>query len=386
MPRWRWPRRPARRIALARDRRTAAELASLLSQLDNEALPDAAVVGARGAKTTTCASAIHGRSSSMLHRRRWIGHRLSSTRDGDFAQTVAIKVLQQGRLDAAGTRRLQHERDLLARLDHPGIVRLLDAGVAQDGRPYLALELVEGRTLDRYLVAEQPSAERRLQLFAGVCDAVAYGHQRLLVHRDIKPGNLMVGADGRPKLLDYGIGKLIGDDIDSTLTRDFGSSLTPAYAAPEQLRGEPVTTATDVHALGLLLFELLGNAHPFRQGGRRDEALRQALLYEDAPSLLRQAGQVEMPHSWRADLDRIVAMALEKEPQRRYASARELGEDVRAVLAGKPVTARRHDRLRIAAICRTSSCGGVGRGRLPADARRRDRRCRVAGTDRRDGA
>ncbi|MBL0042000.1 MAG: serine/threonine protein kinase [Xanthomonadales bacterium] len=328
----------------ARSPDLAAELASLLSQLDNEALPDAMPLSALAALEDddvrvgyhigpfVIDACIGEGGSGIVYR---------AHRDGDFAQTVAIKVLQQGRLDAAGTRRLQHERDLLARLDHPGIVRLLDAGVAQDGRPYLALELVEGRTLDRYLVAEQPSAERRLQLFAGVCDAVAYGHQRLLVHRDIKPGNLMVGADGRPKLLDYGIGKLIGDDIDSTLTRDFGSSLTPAYAAPEQLRGEPVTTATDVHALGLLLFELLGNAHPFRQGGRRDEALRQALLYEDAPSLLRQAGQVEMPHSWRADLDRIVAMALEKEPQRRYASARELGEDVRAVLAGKPVTARR---------------------------------------------
>lgn len=322
----------------------AAELESLLSQVDNAAMPDALPFSALAALEDgdervgehvgpfVIDACIGEGGSGIVYR---------AHRDGDYAQTVAIKMLQQGRLDAAGTRRLHHERDLLARLDHPGIVRLVDAGVAFDGRPYLAIEHVAGRTLDRYLADERPSAEQRLVLFAGVCDAVAYAHQHLLVHRDIKPGNLMVDADGRPKLLDYGIGKLIGDDVDSTLTRDFGSSLTPAYAAPEQLRGEPVTTATDVHALGLLLFELLGNAHPFRQGGRRDEALRQALLNEDAPSLLRQAGQVAMPKAWRIDLDRIVAMALEKEPQRRYTSARELGDDVRAVLAGKPVAARR---------------------------------------------
>ena len=322
----------------------ADELAALLAHLDSDALPEALPLSALGSLDEhderigarfgpfVIDARIGEGGSGLVYR---------AHRDGDYAQTVAIKLLHGGRLDAAGARRLQHERDLLARLDHPGIVRLVDAGVADDGRPFLALEHVEGQTLDAYLASAQPSAERRLRLFAQVCDAVAYAHQRLLVHRDIKPGNLMVGADGRPKLLDYGIGKLIGEDVDSTLTRDFGSSLTPAYAAPEQLRGEPVTTATDVHALGLLLFELLANAHPFRQGERRNEALRRALIDEDAPPLLRQPGLVAMPTPWRHDLERVVAMALEKEPQRRYASARELGEDVRAVLAGRPVSARR---------------------------------------------
>lgn len=325
----------------------AAELASLLAQLERDALPEALPmsalvaldagapdderIGQRFGPFVVDAHIGEGGSGSVYR-----AHRAD-----DYAQTVAIKLLHGGRLDAAGARRLEHERDLLARLDHPGIVRLIDAGVAADGRPFLALEHVDGRTLDRYLATANPSVEARLELFAKVCDAVAYAHQRLLVHRDIKPGNLMVSDAGLPKLLDYGIGKLIGEGSDSTLTRDFGPSLTPAYAAPEQLRGEPVTTATDVHALGLLLFELLCNAHPFRHGGRRDEPLRQAMLNEDAPAMGRQPGLIAMPKAWRSDLERIVAMALEKEPQRRYAAAGELAADVRAVLAGRPVSARR---------------------------------------------
>ncbi|MBK6728169.1 MAG: protein kinase [Xanthomonadales bacterium] len=325
----------------------AEELDSLLAQLDGVALPEALPLSALAALDAGAAGDERiGQRFGPFVLDAHLGEGGSGSvyrahREGDYAQTVAIKLLHGGRLDAIGTRRLQHERDLLLRLDHPGIVRLVDAGVAVDGRPYLALECVDGETLDRYLAAANPGVGPRLELFAQVCDAVAYAHQRLLVHRDIKPGNLMVNREGRPKLLDYGIGKLLGDAGDSTLTRDFGTSLTPAYAAPEQLRGEPVTTATDVHALGLLLFELLCNAHPFRRDGRRDEALRQALLHEDAPPLLRQTGLVAMPKSWRIDLDRIVAMALEKEPQRRYASARELAADVRAVLAGRPVSARR---------------------------------------------
>ena len=325
----------------------AEELDSLLAQLDGAALPEALPLSALAALDAGAAGDERiGQRFGPFVIDAHIGEGGSGSvyrahREGDYAQTVAIKLLHGGRLDAAGAHRLQHERDLLARLDHPGIVRLVDAGIAGDGRPYLALEFVSGQTLDRYLASSQPAAEQRLQWFAAVCDAVAYAHQRLLVHRDIKPGNVMVTEAGTPKLLDYGIGKLIGEGRDSTLTRDFGPSLTPAYAAPEQLRGEPVTTATDVHALGLLLFELLCNAHPFRRDGRRDEALREALLHEDAPALGRQAGLVAMSKAWRSDLERIVAMALEKEPQRRYASASELAADVRAVLGGRPVSARR---------------------------------------------
>ena len=261
-------------------------------------------------------------------------------REGDYAQTVAIKRIAGTRLDTLGTRRLQHERDVLAGLDHPGIVRLIDAGVAADGHPFLALEFVDGLTWDRHLAEARPPVATRLVMFAEVCDAVAYAHQRLLVHRDLKPGNLMVTRDGQPKLLDYGIAKLLADDVVSTMTRDFGSALTPAYAAPEQLRGEAVTTATDVHALGLLLHETLCGRHPFRREGQSAQGLQQALREQSPPPLSREPDLIAMPKSWRQDLERVLAKALDKEPQHRYQSAREFGDDVRAVLDGRPVRAR----------------------------------------------
>lgn len=332
----------------ALDSQRGAELASLLAQLDADAMPEALPLscllplsaeedersGQRFGPFVVDACIGQG-GSGVVYR---------AHRDGDFTQTVAIKLLQGGRIDAAGAGRLQHERDVLARLDHPGIVRLVDAGVTDAGRPFLALEYVEGLTWDRYLAERAPSLAQRLSLFATVCDAVAYAHQRLLVHRDIKPGNLMVSTEGTPKLLDYGIAKLLEEQADSTLTRDYGQSLTPAYAAPEQLRGEPVTTATDVHALGVLLYETLCAAHPYRTAERRGEALRQAILHDAPTPLSRQAGLIAMPPAWRSDLERIVAMALDKDPQQRFISASELGDDVRAVMAGRPIRARRATR------------------------------------------
>ncbi len=322
-----------------------AELASLLTPLALDVMPESLPLSCL-ATIEVNADAASGQHFGAFVLDVEIGRGGSGVvyraqRDGDYAQTVAIKLLHAVRLDASGRNRLQHERDMLAQLDHPGIVRLVDAGVTDDGRPYLALEFVAGQTLNHYLRERAPPVAPRLEMFVAICDAVAYAHQRLLVHRDIKPGNLMVDADGHPKLLDYGIAKLVEAQGDSTLTRDFGSSLTPAYAAPEQLRGEVVTTATDVHALGILLFETLTGTHPYRSETRRGEALRQAILDESAPALPKQHGLIAMPAAWRDDLGRVVAMALEKNPQRRYASARELGDDVRAVLSGQPVRARR---------------------------------------------
>lgn len=328
----------------AQDVALAEEVADLLRRLDQAVLPEALPASclpndadddAIGPGTRFGAFVIDARigegGSGVVYR---------AHRDGDFAQTVAIKRIAGTRLDTLGTRRLQHERDVLAQLDHPGIVRLIDAGVAADGRPYLALEYVDGHTWDRFLAEKNPDAATRLALFVQVCDAVAHAHQRLLVHRDLKPGNLMVTRDGLPKLLDYGIAKLLEGDAASTMTRDFGTSLTPAYAAPEQLRGEPVTTATDVHALGLLLYETLCGAHPFRRPEQSSEALQQALREHEAPLLSRQAGLIAMPNAWRQDLERVVAKALDKDARQRYASAHELGEEVRAVRIGRPVRAR----------------------------------------------
>lgn len=339
------PGERAQRLAeiAAQSPQLAAELAELLAQAESPALPEALPPAAFAAFDEDCrtgqrigAFAIDERLGEGGNGVVYRAHRV-----GEYAQTVAIKLLRGARMDAAGARRLEHERDMLAQLDHPGIVRLVDAGVADDGRPYLALEFVAGQTLDAWLSAARPDVVQRLSIFAQVGDAVAYAHQRLLVHRDIKPGNLMIGADGTPKLLDYGIARLLDEGAASTLTRDYGSSLTPAYAAPEQLRGEPATTATDVHGLGIMLFEMLCGAHPFLRDGRHGESLRQALLHTEAPSILREPGLLAMPRAWRTDLDRIVAMALDKDPARRHASARELADDVRAVLGGRPVRARR---------------------------------------------
>ncbi len=337
-------REAALRTLAAQDAALADEVADLLRRLDQPHLPEALPVSCLPADAFDDDIVPGARFGSfVIDARIGVGGSgvvYRAHRDGDYAQTVAIKRIAGTRLDTLGRRRLQHERDVLALLDHPGIVRLIDAGAAADGRPYLALEYVDGLTWDRFLAETDPDAATRLALFVQVCDAVAYAHQRLLVHRDLKPGNLMVTRDGQPKLLDYGIAKLLEGDATSTLTRDFGPSLTPAYAAPEQLRGEPVTTATDVHALGLLLHETLCRTHPFRRPEQSAEALQQALREHEAPLLSRQAGLIAMPKAWWQDLERVVAKALDKDARQRYASAHELGEDVRAVRDGRPVRAR----------------------------------------------
>ena len=326
------------------DAELADDICELLRQMDGSVLPEVLPASCLPADAFADDTATGTRFGAFVVDAR-IGEGGSGVvfrahRDGDFTQTVAIKRLAAARLDNVDERRLQHERDVLAKLDHPGIVRLVDAGVDADGRPYLALEFVDGLTWDRHIAETQPDASTRLAMFVKVCDAAAYAHQRLLVHRDIKPGNLMVTRSGQPKLLDYGIAKLLESDAARTMTRDFGSSLTPAYAAPEQLRGDPVTTATDVHALGLLLFETLCGAHPFRTPGQSAESLQQALRDSEAPRLTHQAGLIDMPKAWSQDLERVVAKALDKDPGQRYASALELGDDVRAVLDGRPVRAR----------------------------------------------
>jgi serine/threonine-protein kinase len=196
--------------------------------------------------------------------------------DGRFEGHVAIKLLHLSQLGQAGAERFRREGSILARLAHPHIARLLDAGVAEGGQPYLVIELVQGQRLDRHCDAQQLSVPQRLRLFIDVLQAVAHAHGHLVVHRDIKPSNILVTPDGTVKLLDFGIAKLL--DADSAagpttdLTRDWGRAMTPEYAAPEQLRGEPVTTATDVYALGVLLYELLSGRLPFP--GRRRRAAR----------------------------------------------------------------------------------------------------------------
>ncbi|WP_412061568.1 protein kinase domain-containing protein [Rubrivirga sp. IMCC45206] len=265
-----------------------------------------------------------------------------------FEQTAALKRLKPGMDSDAVLARFRAERQILARLEHPGIARLLDGGVASDGRPYFAMELVEGEPITDAADDRQLGVEARLALFARVCDAVAYAHQNLVVHRDLKPSNVLVTPAGAPKLLDFGIARVLSDD-DAHLTQTGHRLLTPAYAAPEQVRGEPPTTATDVYALGGLLYRLLCGAAPLDTGGSRAQAERAVLEGQperpsarvtDAAACQRGTTAAALAKRLQGDLDTICLKALRTEPERRYGSAAELGADVRRHLAGQPVAAR----------------------------------------------
>jgi len=259
----------------------------------------------------------------------------------DFDQVVAVKLLRGH--DRTSLRRFERERGILASLNHPHIARLFDAGSTPEGTPYLVLEYVDGRTWDRWIAETRPDLRRRVEQFLLVCDAVEHAHRRLLVHRDLKPANILVDANDVPRLLDFGIATLLQDG-DSTVTREGGAAMTPAYAAPEQLRGEPVTTATDVYALGLVLYETLSGRHPFRKSGDSERELLRAITTRDAerPSQHTEPTSGLRAAEVRGDLDNIVLTAIEREPTRRYGSVRELADDLRAWLAGRPVSARPH--------------------------------------------
>lgn len=238
---------------------------------------------------------------------------------GDFTQRVAIKLVRGGE---TLVQRFRQERQILAGLDHPNIARLIDGGTTADGLPYLVMEYVDGIPIDVFS-RELPLAGK-LRLFLQLCDAVQYAHRSLVIHRDIKPGNVLVTADGAPKLLDFGIAKLASPETrpDATPTR----LMTPEYASPEQLLGRQVTTATDVYSLGVLLFELLTGAKPFAAETRTPtaEAARASTYVRDL----------------RGDFDTILACALDVDPQRRYGSVERFADDVRRHLSGHPVLAR----------------------------------------------
>ena len=280
--------------------------------------------------------------------------------DGEFVQVVALKLVRRGFDGDDTTVRFRRERQILAQLDHPSIARLLDGGLHTDGRPYFAMELVEGEPITTYCDRRRLSIDARVRLFCRVCDAVQYAHGRLIVHRDLKPANIFVTATGDLKLLDFGIAKLLTDDdtVEATnLTRTGLRPLTPAYAAPEQLRGEPVSTATDVYTLGVILFELLTARRPFgsaSSGFERTSLEAEpprpsdvAILrdHDDAPSIDEIAhARGVTPRALAArlagDLDAIVLKALRREPQRRYIGAGALAEDLDRFLEGRPVAAR----------------------------------------------
>jgi serine/threonine-protein kinase len=280
----------------------------------------------------------------------WLGRRV----EGGFEQTAAIKIVRAGMNSDGIVARFLLERQVLARLEHPAIARLFDGGVAADGRPWFAMERVDGEPIVDWVRIRGCDLERRLELFVEVCEAVDFAHRNLIVHRDLKPSNLLVTRDGRPKLLDFGLAKMLEDDGDSALTRAETRALTPAYAAPEQVLGEPITTATDVHALGVLLYELLTGTLPHRRQARTPAALAEEVRGEviEPPSIrVRRAAGADVVASARAarrlsgDLDVVVATALHREPASRYRSAAALADDVRCHLEHRPIAARAESRF-----------------------------------------
>ena len=263
--------------------------------------------------------------------------------DGRYDASVAIKLLHLAWLGRAGEQGFLLEGRLLARLGHPNIARLIDAGVLEDGQPYLVLEYIEGRPIDAYCDAGALDTEARVNLVLEVTDAVAHAHRHLIVHRDLKPSNVLVTPDGSVKLLDFGIAKLVDPTPDSTPTRTMVQGLTLRYAAPEQLLGNPVTTATDVYALGIMLYELLVGRHPFARNPTTpgtDAELMHATLTTPPPRASSAATAQTGRRHTLGDLDNILAKALEKDPGDRYESVGAFANDLRRFLAHEPVRAR----------------------------------------------
>ena len=287
--------------------------------------------------------------------------------DDQYRQRVAIKLIKLGMDSDLLVARFRQERQILANLDHPSIARLLDGGTLEDGRPYLVMEHIDGEPIDRYCRRLGLSIPQRLELFRQVCDAVQYAHRNLVIHRDLKPSNILVTAGGTPKLLDFGTAKLLeGSDEEAPATRTGLRLLTPAYASPEQLKGETITTASDIYALGVVLYELLTGRRPFDFENNLSPEVVRVVCEEKPPrpSTLIARGEsrtgaepatrpdsITDPGStpttgkrWRrmlaGDLDNIVLMALRKEPSRRYATVEQLSEDLRRHVADLPVAAQ----------------------------------------------
>ena len=316
---------------------------------DEPAAPGAGLIGRQLGAYVIEAPLGEGGTGSVWRARR---------ADGRFEGMVAIKLLHLSLMGQRGALRFEREGAILARLTHPNIARLLDAGVSADGQPYLVLELVQGQRIDRHCDANRLDVEQRLRLFGDVLGAVAHAHSHLVIHRDIKPNNILVTSEGSVKLLDFGIAKLLEDEEGPAQGRDITRTGTRAmtldYAAPEQVRGESVTTATDVYALGVLMFELLSGRHPtLPEHGSSADVMRATLETEPrrlsggttADDSTEIAAQRNTPlprlvRQLRGDLENIAAQALRKVPAQRYQTVAALADDLRRHSAHEPVSAR----------------------------------------------
>jgi serine/threonine-protein kinase len=339
----------------------AAQLGALLDEhrvlaqegfLENRrwALPNSTGLAGQALGPYTLISQIgHGGMGSV-----WLARRS----DGRFERKAAVKFVNIALAGRATEERFKREGSILGRLTHPHIAELLDAGISSDGQPYLILEYVDGPTIDQYCDQHKLDLEARVRLFLDVLSAVAHAHANLIVHRDIKPSNVLVTTGGEVKLLDFGIAKLLEGEgqtgAATLLTHEGGSALTPEYAAPEQLTGQPVTTATDVYALGVLLYVLLSGRHPAGSGLHSPAELVKAVLDLEPPRVSeattadnskliaerRGATPDKLRRELRGDLDTIVGKALKKSPQERYASVTEFANDLQRYLKHEPISAR----------------------------------------------
>jgi tetratricopeptide (TPR) repeat protein len=265
-------------------------------------------------------------------------------RDDDYRQQVAVKLVRREAETSALLQRFRQERQALALLNHPNIARLFDGGTTQAGRPYLVMEWVDGATITAYCAKERLPARRRLELFLSICEAVAHAHGNLVVHRDLKPSNILITPEGIPKLLDFGIAKMLSPEHDgdaATLMLSGTRALTPDYASPEQVRGEPITTATDIYSLGAVLYELLTGKRPHHFETRTVPEIERVVCTQEIPRPSSVAAITEIPaNELRGDLDNIILKALEAEPARRYSHVEALAADIRAYLEGRPIAAR----------------------------------------------
>ncbi len=361
---------PARDEFLDAMRTTDPELAALVSAF----LANDRALDARGYLADTALDAfqetprttLHGTSLGHYTLVSPIGHGgmgqvwRATRSDGRYEGAVAIKLLNLSLIGGTADQRFRREGSILARLSHPNIARLIDAGVSDAGQPYLVLEYVDGTRLDTFCDSRQLSVPGRIRLVIQVLDAVSHAHASLIVHRDLKPANILVNSAGDVKLLDFGIAKLLETDDEAALTLTGGRALTPEYAAPEQILGEPITTRTDVYAAGLLLFQLLAGVHPTADGASSASELLRASATGDAMHLsdavrstvsrsdeaARQAAAnrgstiAQLSRAYRHTLDNILAKALRRAPEDRYQSVAALADDLRRYLAHEVVTVR----------------------------------------------
>lgn len=259
--------------------------------------------------------------------------------DKTFEHRVAIKIIRRGHATEQNIQRFKREQRILAGLNHPGIAQLFDGGVTEDGFPYIIMEYVAGTPLDEYCQTHGCSVEQKISLFQLVLEAVGYAHENLVIHRDLKPSNIFVDDSGNIKILDFGISKLLEEDNDTSLTQTGARLLTPRYAAPEQIRQQNITTATDLYALGMVLYELLTGTNPYQLQELSHFETEQEILNTDPPKPSSKASSQKLKKALRGDLDSIVLKSIRKEPDKRYRAANEFRDDLQNLRQGLPVSA-----------------------------------------------